>query len=304
MADVKWVKLSIDMFDNRKIKYLRRLPEGDQIVLIWVMLLSMAGKCNANGMIFITENIPYTVELLADELGFKESTVLLALQQLEKLDMIHTKDEFFCISGWEDHQNIEGMDRIREQNRIRKQNQRERERMALSEVSSAREAVRDEEEPEPEAVDDVEAESCHAMSRDSHATDKNKNRIRIDNNIKENNKKKSTTASGDASPTEKRKVFVPPTVDNVREYAQSLGELHLINPGAFIDFYESKGWMVGRTKMKDWKAAVRNWIRRNQEGPKEDTGQRSYGRQNTFNDIMQHSDWDDDFYRDLERIDP
>ena len=58
MAEVKWVKLTTDMFDNRKIKYLRKLPEGNNIVLIWVMLLTMAGRCNSGGMIFITENIP------------------------------------------------------------------------------------------------------------------------------------------------------------------------------------------------------------------------------------------------------
>ena len=59
-GEVKWVKMSIDMFDNRKIKYLRGLPEGNNIVLIWVMLLTLAGRCNSNGYIFLTENIPYT----------------------------------------------------------------------------------------------------------------------------------------------------------------------------------------------------------------------------------------------------
>ena len=55
MAEVKWVKLTTDMFDNRKIKHLRKLPDGNNIVLIWVMLLTMAGRCNAGGMIFLTE---------------------------------------------------------------------------------------------------------------------------------------------------------------------------------------------------------------------------------------------------------
>ena len=54
MAEVKWIKLTTDMFDNRKIRHLRKLPEGNNIVLIWVMLLTMAGKCNAGGMIFLT----------------------------------------------------------------------------------------------------------------------------------------------------------------------------------------------------------------------------------------------------------
>lgn len=119
VAEVKWIKLTTDMFDNRKIKHLRRLPEGNSIVLIWVMLLTMAGRCNAGGMIFLTENIPYTPKMLADELDFEESTVQLALQALEQLNMVSTNQGFFSIAGWEEYQNIEGMDRIREQNRLR-----------------------------------------------------------------------------------------------------------------------------------------------------------------------------------------
>ena len=122
MAEVKWIKLTTDMFDNRKIKHLRRLPEGNSIVLIWVMLLTMAGRCNASGMIFLTENIPYTPKMLADELDFEENTVVLALRALEDLNMVVTNKGYFAIAGWEEYQNIEGMDKIREQNRIRQKN--------------------------------------------------------------------------------------------------------------------------------------------------------------------------------------
>ena len=149
MAEIKWIKLTTDMFDNRKIKHLRKLPEGNNIVLIWVMLLTVAGRCNAGGMIFLTENIPYTPQMLADELGFEENTVKLALQALEQLNMIVSEEGFFSISGWQEHQNIEGMDKIREQNRIRKQNQRMRQRLELEEKG-------------------------HVTSRDSHATEEDK----------------------------------------------------------------------------------------------------------------------------------
>ena len=131
MAEVKWVKLTTDMFDNRKIKHLRRLPEGNNIVLIWVMLLTMAGRCNASGMIFLTENIPYTPKMLADELDFEENTVILALQVLEQLDMIVTNNGFFTIAGWEEYQNIEGMDKLREQNRKRVAKHREKQKALL-----------------------------------------------------------------------------------------------------------------------------------------------------------------------------
>ena len=152
MAEVKWVKLTTDMFDNRKIKHLRRLPEGNNIVLIWVMLLTMAGRCNSGGMIFLTENIPYTPKMLADELDFEENTVLLAIQALEQLDMIVTENGFFTIAGWEEYQNIEGMEKIREQNRERKRLQRERKKQALLD----------------------ESRDSHVTSRDCHAIEEDK----------------------------------------------------------------------------------------------------------------------------------
>ena len=118
MADVKWIKITTDMFDNRKIRHLRRLPDGNNIVLIWVMLLTMAGRCNSNGMIFLTENIPYTPKMLADELDFEENTVRLALNALEQLNMVVTDGNYFTIAGWDEYQNIEGMEKIRESKRI------------------------------------------------------------------------------------------------------------------------------------------------------------------------------------------
>ena len=127
-SDVKWIKLTTDMFDNRKIKHLRRLPDGNNIVLIWVMLLTMAGRCNAGGMIFLTENIAYTPKMLADELNFEESTVRLALEALEQFNMVVTDANCLRVAGWEEYQNVEGLDKIREQNRLRKAAQRERQK--------------------------------------------------------------------------------------------------------------------------------------------------------------------------------
>jgi predicted phage replisome organizer len=135
MAEVKWVKLTTDMFDNRKVKYLRKLPDGNNIVLIWVMLLTMAGRCNSGGMIFLTENVPYTPKMLADELDFEENTVILALNALENLDMIVTDNGFFTIAGWEEYQNIEGMDKIREQNRLRQAKFKQKQKLLAGNVT-------------------------------------------------------------------------------------------------------------------------------------------------------------------------
>lgn len=129
MAEVKWIKITTDMFDNRKIKHLRRLPDGNNIVLIWVMLLTMAGRCNSNGMIFLTENIPYTPKMLADELDFEENTVQLALNALQQLNMVVTDQGFFTIAGWEEYQNVDRLSEIREYNRIAKQKSRAKQKL-------------------------------------------------------------------------------------------------------------------------------------------------------------------------------
>lgn len=128
MAEVKWIKLHTAMFDNSKIKYIRTLPEGNNMVLIWVMLLSKAGKCNANGFIFLTESIPYTSQMLAAEFGFDVYLIELALGTFSKLNMIHLENQIIQISGWEEHQNIQGLDKIREQTRKRVEKYREKQK--------------------------------------------------------------------------------------------------------------------------------------------------------------------------------
>ena len=135
MAKVQWIRLTTDMFDNRKIKHLRKLPEGNNIVLIWVMLLTMAGRCNASGMIFLTENIPYTTKMLADELDFEENTVILALEVLEQFEMIIRNGDLLSIAGWEEHQNADGLEKIREQTRKRVAKHRENQRILLGNVT-------------------------------------------------------------------------------------------------------------------------------------------------------------------------
>lgn len=228
MAGVEWVKITTGMFDNRKIKHLRRLPDGNNIVLIWVMLLTMAGRCNAGGMIFLTENIPYTPKMLADELDFEENTVILALRSLEQLQMIVTDGECFRIAGWEEYQNIEGLDRIREQNRLRKQRQRERQKLL--------------------------AGDSHGTVTDGHATEEEKEE---DIDIKNKNGNMGDPADAPEVKRPSRKPFIPPTVEEVSAYCTERD--NSVDAQAFVDFYASKGWMIGKNKMKDWKAAVRTW---------------------------------------------
>ena len=76
------------------------------------------------------------------------------------------------------------------------------------------------------------------------------------NNNSKNNKEFKIN-SNDIGETQKRKRFVPPTLEEVKEYC--LERKNSVDAERFIDYYTSKGWVVGKSKMKDWKAAVRTW---------------------------------------------
>lgn len=67
----------------------------------------------------------------------------------------------------------------------------------------------------------------------------------------------------DKKPEPKRQVFIPPTVDEVRGYCEQ--RKNGIDAQAFVNFYISKGWMIGKNKMKDWKAAVITWERKRKQ---------------------------------------
>ena len=170
MADVQWIKLYIDMFDKRKIKKLRRLPAGNELLLIWIMLLSIAGKCNAGGMIFITESVPFEEEDLADELGFEVNTIKLALNAFEELDMISRKDNgFINIVGWEEHQNTDKLAEIREQTRQRVAKCREKKRLTDGNVTgnvtvTDGNAIREERDKEKDKDKDLEIDRKNEYS--------------------------------------------------------------------------------------------------------------------------------------------
>ena len=130
MDEVTWIKLYIDMFDRRKINKIRRLPAGNDILLFWVMLLATAGKCNAEGMIFITEKIPFTKEDFADEFDFELSTIELALKAFVEFDMIDIyEDGFISVRNWTKYQNTDRLAEIREQTRKRVAKCRENKRL-------------------------------------------------------------------------------------------------------------------------------------------------------------------------------
>ena len=115
---VEWVKLYVDVIGNNKGKKIRR-ETNDTTFLLWFYFISIAGKSNRNGALYQTENIPYTAKEIGLDYNFKEKQVNLAIETFIKFDMIFLENEIIFIKNWEEYQNIDGLERIREQGRKR-----------------------------------------------------------------------------------------------------------------------------------------------------------------------------------------
>ena len=138
MADIKWIKLDVSIPDNRKIKRIRKLPDGNNIILFWVFLLARAGETNQRGALFFTDSVPYTEEDLAADFDFTVEFTRFAILTLEKYRMIDRYDDIIFIKNWDEYQQKDKLEKIQEQNRIRQANFREKQqKLANSNVTVA-----------------------------------------------------------------------------------------------------------------------------------------------------------------------
>ncbi|NFO28814.1 DnaD domain protein [Clostridium botulinum] len=136
MGDIKWIKVTTDMFEDEKIRLIDAMPERDTIHYIWIRLLVQAGKTNSHGFIFLGEDIPYTDEMLSTIFCRPLSSIRLALKTLSAFRMIQVdEDNFIKITNWEKYQNVEGMEKVREQNKIRAKKYREKKKQLKSAIN-------------------------------------------------------------------------------------------------------------------------------------------------------------------------
>ena len=128
MADVKWIKILTDIFDDEKILLIESMPDADAIIVIWFKLLCLAGKQNNSGVFMLRDRIPYTDEMLATIFRRKPAVVKLALQTFEQFGMIEVVNGVVTIPNWEKHQQLDALERAREATRIRVANHRARQK--------------------------------------------------------------------------------------------------------------------------------------------------------------------------------
>ena len=134
MAEIKWIKISCDLFNDEAIRLIEQMPDGDAIIVIWLKLLITAGKINDNGFLYFRKEIPYTDEMLSTVFNRPLNTIRLALSTFERFGMIQiVTQQGIYITNWEKYQNIEGMERARElaKMRMRKSRAKKKELMLL-----------------------------------------------------------------------------------------------------------------------------------------------------------------------------
>lgn len=222
-SEVKWIKIVTDIFDDEKILLIESMPERDAIIVIWFKLLCLAGKQNNGGVFLLNDKIAYTDEMLSVIFRRNLNTVRLALQTFEKFGMIEIVNDTITIPNWGKHQSLDALEKKRKYQRDLMRKKRAEKMLCDA--------------------------NCEANS------DANVSLLDIDIEI---DKEEDIISSADKP--QKTKRFTPPTVEEVRAYCKERG--NNVDAEKFVAYYTANGWKVGRNAMKDWRAAVVTWERK------------------------------------------
>ena len=169
MADVKWIKITTDIFDDEKILLIESLPDSYAIITVWFKLLCLAGKQNNSG-VFMMGRIAYTDKMLATIFRMKETTVTMALQIFQQFEMIEIVDGVITIPNWNKHQSLDAYEKKKAYDRKYRLEQREKQRLLASQYDDNRTDSRTtvvvaEEEIEEEKEEDKKNRVSHQPSK-------------------------------------------------------------------------------------------------------------------------------------------
>ena len=171
MADVKWIKITTDVFDDEKILLIESMPSADSIITIWFKLLILAGKQNNNGVFMMSNKLPFTDEMLATIFRRDLNTVRLALKTFEEFGMIEVVDNVITIPNWNKHQTLDAYEKKKERDRLYQQNRRKKQKNLIEQKSpdkSSDVAVSDKEEEKEEDKDKENIKESSPVERFEH----------------------------------------------------------------------------------------------------------------------------------------
>lgn len=182
---IDWIKLSTRMFEDEKIRIILSMPDGTIKLLIWLKLLTQAGKVNDYGFIYLNEDIPYTNEMLSVVFDITVEEISEALKTLSSLKMIDvSQNNIIRICNWEKYQNVEGMKRAKEMNKERVKRFREKKKLEGDEGNENKE----------ESIDKNCNDDCNGnvMDEKEKETQKENEEIKNEKLVEEKEENKNT----------------------------------------------------------------------------------------------------------------
>lgn len=214
-----WLKLKKDFFKRHDIKIIEDMENGKDYILFYLKLL--CESVDHSGSLRFSDTIPYSEKMLSTITGTNIDIVRSAMKVFTSLEMIEILDDQTIYM-------------------------REVEKMIGGESDSAERVRRH------RALKEAQSLQCNGVVTICN-TD-----IDIEKDIdKEQEKEVCADESADTPQTKQVKRFSKPTVEEVAAYCKERN--NNVDPQRFWDFYEAKGWKMGKSPMKDWKACVRTW---------------------------------------------
>lgn len=250
MADVKWIKIVTDVFDDEKTLMIETLPEADSIIVIWFKLLCLAGKQNNSG-VFLMGRLPYTDEMFATVFRRPINTVRLALQTFEQFGMIEIVNNTVTIPNWDRHQSLDSFEK-----------RKERDRLYQKERRAAQKAIAEKSSDSRPTVDDSSTDSSTDIAPKIRRDKKRQDEIR-----------------------EEEKEIIVETIDSTfLPLSDIICYINLnglkVDADRFYSYYASRDWKDNKGKIIDWKAKLKQWHEQDQ------TKHKSAKSSNPFLDML------------------
>ena len=140
-SDVKWIKMMVGMFDGMSFKKIKRAKIGgesyrDKLTSVWFELMDLAGRCNHDGAFVDSTGVPFAgLDDIAIQIDRDEEELDRCMEFFLREGMVTLTEGVYSLVSWSEYQNVEGMEKIREQNRIRQANYKAKKKLLQSNVT-------------------------------------------------------------------------------------------------------------------------------------------------------------------------
>jgi predicted phage replisome organizer len=254
MSEVKWIKMSTDIFDDKKIMTIEAMPDGYALLVVWLKLLALAGKENNCGVFMLTDKIAYTDSMLSMIFRMKETTIRLALSAFEGLGMIEIIENTITIPNWSKYQSLDKYELSKIRDKERKAIAREKQRLMITSGKNV-----DDADLSAECPRNVRGNGSLSISSSNSLSNSESKNVSI-----ECYKRDNKTLNNDIK-ERRKKQFVPPTLEEVKAYCQQRG--NKVDAQRFFDYYESGKWTDREGKpVVNWKQKmIANWEKKAEE---------------------------------------